>query len=113
LIIIGFAILPIAWASWKGLPLLAVLLFAEGWWCGAWKVTDVAPGDTDMIFPDEWEVARTVAAVIGWGTVVGLALIALALSIQGQWLSMAVVSVELALVFFGPEIRLSLAQQAE
>ena len=87
------------------LPWFAVVLFATGWFAGAWNSVDVAPADTRLLFPREWEVARTLGIGIQYTCAVALLGMALILLVFSAWAFAGATLLSGTLLFFAQDIR--------
>ena len=105
LFVVLAAVVPAAMAGAEGIAWISVLLFALGWFGGAWAVADELPGDTDISFPDEWDATRAAANAVRGMAAAALAVIGIGVSLQGRWTLMLFTAVQLGAVFFGPALR--------
>ncbi len=93
------------------LPIWLLLAGWGAWFDAAWTQGDPRMRDTDILFPDEWDIARRVFTFAGTFAGILLATAALALAMADWWGSAVLGGVLAALAFGAPSIRRSAEQR--
>lgn len=80
--LVAIALAP--WVGWSIAAWAATLGGTAGWFATAWETPNVPLRDTEILYPEEWRVARVVARTLRWFMVAGLTTFGVAAWVTGH-----------------------------